>query len=69
MQKYYDTKGYKYRVGTKRLCASCAQNDVFEATQESQRAALRIEKVQAQSEEILMRSVLNLCDSLLSLFF
>ncbi len=47
MQKYYDTKGYKYRVGTKRLCASCAQNDVFEATQESQRAALRIEKVQS----------------------
>ncbi len=28
-----------------------------------------IEKFKAQSEEILMRSVLNLCDSLLSLFF
>ncbi len=71
--------------GIKHLCASRAQNnaieatlshnvqnDVLEATQisvQAQHSGVRIEKFKTQRKEILMRSVLNLCDSLLSLFF
>ncbi len=36
---------------------------------QAQRFGVRKEKFKAQSKEILMRSVLNLCDSLLSLYF
>ncbi len=68
MQKYFDAKGSNTERH-KRLCTSRSQNDALEAARKSQRAALRIEKFKTQSEEILMRSVLNLRDSLLSLFF
>ncbi len=37
--------------------------------QQSQRSGVRIEKFKAQRKEILMHSVLNLCDSLFNLFF
>ncbi len=61
------------RAGPQCLCASCAQNDALEATlshiTQAQRSGVRIEKFKAQRKEILMRSVLNLCHSLLRLFF
>ncbi len=53
--------------GTKRLCASRAQNDTLEAAR-SHSTQLRSEKFKAQREEILMHSLLNLRDSILSLF-
>ncbi len=59
--------------GIKHICASRAQNDALEATlshsAQAQRSGVRIEKFKAQRKEILKRSVLNLCDSLLNLFF
>ncbi len=59
--------------GIKHLCAFHVQNDALEATLshnvQAQRSGVRIEKFKAQKKEILMRSVLNLFHSLLSLFF
>ncbi len=56
--------------GIKHLCISRAQNDALEATLShivlAQPSRVRIEKFKAQRKEILMRSVLNLCNSLLS---
>ncbi len=60
-------------TGPQCLCASCAQNDALEATlshsAQAQCSGVRIEKFKAQRKEILMCSVLNLCHSLLNLFF
>ncbi len=55
------------------LCAFRAQNDALEATlshsTQAQCSGVSVEKFKAQRKEIVMRSVLNLCNSLLSLFF
>ncbi len=54
--------------GITHLCASCAQNGALEATlshiAQAQHSGVRTEKIKAQRKEILMCSVLNLCDSL-----
>jgi len=54
--------------GIKHLCTSRAQNDALEATlshsAQAQHSGVRIERFKAQRKEILMRRVLNLCDSL-----
>ncbi len=61
------------RAGPQRLWASRAQNGALEATLslgvQAQCSGVRTKKFKAQRKEILMRSVLNLCHSLLSLFF
>ncbi len=59
------------------LCASCTQIDALEATLSHSAQALRAgtalrsphREVQSTKERDLMHSVLNLCHSLLSLFF
>ncbi len=59
--------------GIKHVCASRAQNYALKATLshsvQAQRSGVHIAKFKAQRKEISMRSVLNLCNSLLSLFF
>ncbi len=65
-QKYYNTKSSNRGRHKALMRFPCAEWCAWSST-ESQRAAPQ--KFKAQRKEILMRSLLNLRDSLLSLFF
>ncbi len=65
MQKYYDTQGSKYSGAQ----SAYEQNDSHEAAKSHNGQHFAKKRFKAQSKEILMRSVLNLYDSLLRIFF